>query len=208
MLNGWQIATVAMLEAGEPYTLLDGEDDVSATGELVDRWNISGPAKNVHWSPNTPLDYIGWDTFSLDGNGNVNGGNSQCIAAAGANNQLALNMLGNYGCYIAGSTVLTPPALGTFGNMGRNIFRGPGFRNWDLSIIKNFKLSEHFRMQLRGEFYNVLNHPNFDDLTLNTDLSGTDSVGTAAYTPDVGESNPVIGSGGSRHVQVGLKLMW
>jgi hypothetical protein len=208
MLDGWQIATVAMLEAGEPYTLLDGVDDVSATGELVDRWNIGGPAKNVHWSPNTPLDYISWDTFSLDGNGNVNGGNAQCIAAAGPNNQLALNMLGNYGCYIAGSTVLTPPALGTFGNMGRNIFRGPGFRNWDLSIIKNFKLNDHFRMQLRGEFYNVLNHPNFDDLTLNNDLSGTDSVGTTAYTPDVGESNPVIGSGGSRHVQVGLKLIW
>jgi hypothetical protein len=32
------------------------------------------------------------------------------------------------GCYVSGKTVLTPPAPLTFGNMGRNIFRGPSFR--------------------------------------------------------------------------------
>jgi hypothetical protein len=46
------------------------------------------------------------------------------------------------GCYISGNTVLTAPAPGNFGNSGRNIFRGPGFRQWDFSIAKIWKFNE------------------------------------------------------------------
>jgi hypothetical protein len=50
------------------------------------------------------------------------------------------------------------------------------------------------RLQLRGEFFNILNHPNFDVFTMNTDLSVPSNVGTVSFTPDVAASNPVIGS--------------
>jgi hypothetical protein len=142
-----------------------------------------------------------------DANGHVVGGNQQCIAAAGPN-QLAIDMLGAYGCYVEGNTILTPPALGTFGGMHRNEFRGPGFRNWDMSISKVWNLSDRFRMQFRAEFFNVLNHPNFDNFTLSNDLSAEVGVGLANFTPDVGASNPVMGTGGSRHIQMGLKFLW
>ena len=43
---------------------------------------------------------------------------------------------------------------------------------------------------------------------LNTDLSSPLNLGLARFTPDAAASNPVIGSGGSRHIQVGAKLIW
>jgi len=92
--------------------------------------------------------------------------------------------------------------------MGRNIFRGPSFKNWDFSISKVWRLYESVGLQLRGEFFNILNHSNFDVFTMNTDLSASSSVGTVIFTPDVAASNPVIGSGGSRHIQLWAKLIW
>jgi hypothetical protein len=50
---------------------------------------------------------------------------------------------------------------GQFGSAGRNIARGPGYGNIDLSLMKNFSLSETVRLQFRLEGFNVTNHPNF-----------------------------------------------
>jgi hypothetical protein len=47
------------------------------------------------------------------------------------------------------------------GSLGRNAFRGPGYFNTDLSLRKNFKLSERLGLQIGANAYNVLNHPNF-----------------------------------------------
>ena len=58
-------------------------------------------------------------------------------------------------CAFATNTV-----LGTFGNAGRNIVRGPGFQNWDLSLFKTFPLNERERFEFRAEFFNVWNHMN------------------------------------------------
>ena len=43
------------------------------------------------------------------------------------------------------------------GNAGRGVVRGPGFANWDASLFKNFSFTERVHMQLRGEFFNILN---------------------------------------------------
>jgi hypothetical protein len=228
LLKGWQVASIVTIEGSEPYTLGDFSDDISLTGELADRWDISGPPGNIHWSPITPLPYIDPTQFTADAAGNVTGGITpaaqQCYQAAlAAGGQAAANQLNgnipfynlagfpstNGGCYVSGNTVLTPPAPGTFGNMGRNIFRGPPFREWDFSLSKMWKLNERVNLQLRGEFFNILNHPNFDVFSLNNDLSVPGSVGTAIFTPDLGlASNPVLGTGGSRHIQLGAKIIW
>jgi hypothetical protein len=60
-------------------------------------------------------------------------------------------------------------------------------------------------VQLRGEVFNILNHPNFAGIS--ADLE-TGAVGIPAYTPDVAASNPVVGSGGSRHIQLGVKIVF
>ncbi|MGO9124485.1 MAG: TonB-dependent receptor domain-containing protein [Terriglobales bacterium] len=50
-----------------------------------------------------------------------------------------------------------------FGTEGRNILTGPGYTNLDFSLAKSIPLrGESHRLQLRGEFFNLLNHPNFD----------------------------------------------
>jgi hypothetical protein len=206
LLEGWQVASIATLETGEPYSLYDYNDDISLTGEYEDRWNITGPPTNIHWSPGTPIPYVDPSSFTTDSNGNVIGGNQQCINAAGA---AAVNQLATFGCYVSGSTVLTPPAYGTFGNMGRNIFRGPDFNDWDFSLSKVFRFNERVKMQLRAEVFNILNHPNFDVFSMNNDLSNPAAAGTTVFTPDLGSaSNPVLGSGGSRHFQLAGKIIW
>ena len=55
----------------------------------------------------------------------------------------------------------TDPAQYTFGNSGRNILRTDSYANWDASLVKHFQIRENIRLQLRGEFFNVLNHPTF-----------------------------------------------
>ena len=50
------------------------------------------------------------------------------------------------------------PAAGTFGNLGRDTLFGPGFWNADLSLAKNFNLTERVHFQLRAEAYNAFNH--------------------------------------------------
>jgi hypothetical protein len=198
MLEGWQITSIAMLEGGLPYTLGDFNDDISLTGEFNDRWNIVGSPSNIHWSATTPLPYFPFQ----DANGNPLPGNPACLPYADP------NQLFTYGCYVSGNTIITPPNAVTQGNMGRNIFRGPSFRNWDFSLSKIWKLNERISMQFRGELFNILNHSNFDTPTMNTDLSAPSTVGTVVFTPDVAAANPVVGSGGSRHIQLGAKIIW
>jgi carboxypeptidase family protein/TonB-dependent receptor-like protein len=207
LLEGWQVNSIVMLEGGLPYTLSDFNDDISLTGELNDRWNMIGPASNIHWSPTTSIPYIAPSLFGTDAGGNVTG-NAQCINAAGGPGGAAAQQLLTYGCFVSRSTVITPPVFGTQGNMARNIFRGAPFRNWDFSLSKMTKIRERLSLQLRAELFNILNHPNFDTTTMNTDLSTPNNLGTMTYTPDVGAANPVIGSGGSRHLQLGAKLIW
>lgn len=199
MGQGWQLTSILNFQTGMPYSLFDSSDDISFTGEGADRWNFHGNASDIRWSPNTPI------PFFVDGTTNP-----ACVAQA--KTQGEMDNLAFYGCFQQGSAVITPPADGTFGNMGRNIFRGPAFHNWDMSVTKLWKLSERMQLQLRGEFFNILNHSNFAGVT--TDLSDAvfdptaNDVGLVTATPDVNASNPVIGSGGSRHIQLGAKIIW
>ncbi len=50
---------------------------------------------------------------------------------------------------------------GTFGNAGRNIIEGPGYRTWDTSLVKQFPVREQMHFEFRAEFFNVLNHVNY-----------------------------------------------
>ena len=48
-----------------------------------------------------------------------------------------------------------------YGNNGQGTLRGPGFKNLDFSLFKNFALTERARLQFRSEFFNLTNTPNF-----------------------------------------------
>jgi hypothetical protein len=208
MLQGWNVNGIFTAQGGTPIFFYDSSNDISGTGEFNDHWNITGDPHNIHWSKNVAIPYIDPSTFTTDADGHVIGGNAGCIAAASATpgGQAAVDQLASFGCYLQGGTAITPPAPGNFGDMRRNVVYGPGFVNLDFSVSKAFKFRERFSLQLRGEFFNILNHPNFADP--DHDFSDGATLGLAQFTPDVAASNPVIGSGGSRHIQVGAKIIW
>ena len=91
------------------------------------------------------------------------------------------------------------------------------YYNWDFSVTKATKIKEQITAQFRAEFFNVLNHPNISNPfggpgggATYTDPSGTagTSFGFRPETPDVTSSNPVLGSGGHRAIQLGLKIIF
>jgi hypothetical protein len=97
--------------------------------------------------------------------------------------------------------------------MGRNIFRDSGFKNVDFSVFKDFKFRERFGAEFRVEFFNIFNHPNIANPfgSSNTSFLGAQfksptTFGCGCATPDVAAGNPLIGSGSSRDMQLGLKL--
>jgi len=67
--------------------------------------------------------------------------------------------------------------------MRRNVVYGPGFVNLDFSVIKDFKFGERFSLQLRGEFFNILNHPNFADPIMI--CPARPYLGAGPVTPDI-----------------------
>jgi hypothetical protein len=132
---------------------------------------------------------------------------------------LALASLYNLGCYASlnGKSVLIPPAFGSYGTTAPYLFRGPAYTNVDFSVTKVFKFRERLSAQFRVEFFNVFNHPNMSNPyggpgggNTYTDPSGdaAASFGFQPFTSDVVNSNPVLGSGGPRAMQLGLKLLF
>ena len=103
------------------------------------------------------------------------------------------------------------PAAGSNGLQARNTFRGPGYTNLDLGLFKSFSLTERFKLQFRAEFFNALNHANFesprdstDGSTLITSTGFGRTCCSAASTPS---SSNVIATGESaRVIQLALKL--
>ncbi len=93
------------------------------------------------------------------------------------------------------------PANGTYGNVGRNAFTGPGLTTLDVSLMKTTKLSERLALQLRGEAFNILNHANFNTPNL--------IVFSSATAPPSGSAGVVTStSTSSRQLQVAVKLIW
>ncbi|MCC7153279.1 MAG: TonB-dependent receptor [Bryobacterales bacterium] len=84
------------------------------------------------------------------------------------------------------------PAIYTFGNLGRNVLRGPGFKNFDLGVFKNFFITERLRLQYRAEAFNSFNNTNFSN------------PGGTFGTPNFGRSTGTQNA--QRSIQMGLKL--
>jgi outer membrane receptor protein involved in Fe transport len=109
-----------------------------------------------------------------------------------------------------------------YGNEGRDEFRGPNFRQFDFALYKNTPLTERIALQLRADFFNIPNHPNFANPFLpafiadpafnglGLSASGNREVGQGFYpitaTGDVGIGNPFLGGGGPRGIQLAAKF--
>jgi hypothetical protein len=188
--SGWQLNWIASLQSGRPIPIANSSDS-SGRFYFNQRPNLVPGVNPIlpHWTP-----------------------------ATGYLNPLAF----------------IQPAFGTFGNLGRNSIYGPGYRNLDFSITKNTQLTEQLALQFRAEFFNILNHPNFAQPNHNITPGFVDDgspgspqidpnpgayvdgivpgvllpMGLISQTPDVAQTNPGLGGGGPRVIQLGLKLMF
>jgi hypothetical protein len=93
----------------------------------------------------------------------------------------------------------TFPLFGGPGNVQRNTFYGPAYKNFDMVISKNTKLSERLRLEFRSEYYNIFNHPNFQQ----PDNFINDGSTFGQSSAEVGRND---GTTGARQLQFAMKL--
>jgi len=75
------------------------------------------------------------------------------------------------------------PAPGTEGNQRPYAFRGPGYVNSDISLLKNTRISEKVNFQFRIEFFNAFNRPNLNTMNANLADGGSFGKATGQYNP-------------------------
>jgi len=226
LLDGWKLNTIVNLQTAQPWLVADGGNDFSRTGERVDRWNFYGNPQDFSGSGGSGLPYCDFSKVAdiTKGIAGVNcyrqsivSGIYTNLPASVAQQCLAvapdLSTLAQGGCYVSGKSVMVPPKAGTFGTMGRNIFRDTGFKNVDFSVFKTFKFKERYSAQFRVELFNVFNHPiianpygSANGSNLGDNPSSPGGFGGGGATPDVAAGNPLVGSGSNRVMQLGLKL--
>ena len=101
----------------------------------------------------------------------------------------------------SGTSYLNPAAFtydpaNPFGNLGAGSVRAPGYRNYDLSLFKNFRYHDRYNLELRGEAYNLTNTPRF--LNPVTDIS----------SPGFGQQTQTLNGAWGRQVNLALRLMF
>ena len=221
MLEGWEINTITTLQSPQPWGVIDLTTGIAGIGGLPvsppqatpQRWDFTGKPSDFKAGP-TPIPFFPGDANVADPNPTGNAAcNAQSLAMDGGTPGNAIASLATYGCYAKGTSILTPPPIGQFGTMPRNLFQDAGFRNLDFSLAKNFHFGERLRAQFRAEFFNILNHPNFANPYggqngYGQNDPGAPGFGCACTTPDVAAANPAVGSGGPRSVQLGLKFIF
>lgn len=187
--EGWQVSSVLTLMSGHPYHLnYNFLDDYDGSGEFFGRPDIVGP---VRTNASNPLEFLDLSSFKVP-----------CTFGPGSD----------------GSAASCLPGTRHFGNLGRNSLLGPDYRNFDLALAKDTSLSDRFKLNLRVDFFNLTNHPNFANPYLPAFIAdaapnGLDPV-TGRHlgflpivaTSDVGLGNPILGGGGPRSVQFAARV--
>ena len=207
--NGWGMDSSLTLQSGQPFTLnYNYEDDYSGGGDGFDRPDVVGP---IVYDKRNPANYLQLSSFAMP-----------CTPLTGLTNDTISGFAGD-----------CTPGTRHYGNLGRNALTGPTFKQWDLSIYKDTNLTERLKMQLRADFFNILNHTNFSNPVLpafiadpasniNSPLAASGcaacgfqlangrEVGRQAYqitaTGDVGIGNPFLGGGAPRGIQLAVRF--
>jgi hypothetical protein len=131
---------------------------------ILGGWQISGA---TFFRTGTPFSVA--RTNDIAGVGD--GGNGQPYNLVGDVNSGANKEFSNAvndGNFWFNTAAFAAPAAGTFGNAPRNLLYNPGEQQWDLAIFKNFTLGGSRRLQIRGEAFNFINHPNWDNVQTGT----------------------------------------
>jgi hypothetical protein len=210
MGEGWMLSGVLTIASGHPFSMnYNTTDDYSGSGSFVDRPDIVGPPQ---YNKSDPTQYLNLNSFAIP-----------CTPLP----QPAPPATQHTGFAFDTCT----PGTRHFGNLGRNGLMGPNYRNFDLAISKETRITERLKLLFRVDAYNLLNHPNlasplavafFADAAPNRSSqfpAGVNPnngpmlgrhVGNLAITAtsDVGVGNPVLGGGGTRSLQLAVRLQF
>ena len=179
---------------------------------IIGGWNVNGLLTRETGEPFSVRSGIFTSNFSHQSRANFVGSlpSTELTPGPVGPNVLPVSLINDiYNYSTPGFKVPLPGDNG----LGRNIFRGPGYINLDLGVTKNIDLTEKIKMQIRGEAFNALNHPNFDQ-------PFSASVGSPAITSTVfgqaccatvapPSTQTIIQTGESaRIIQFALKLLF
>ena len=139
------------------YNLPDVYRGGSAFGKkLLDSWSLSGI---VTLQSGLPFSIYGEDSLFAATTGDLKAGRTLASAIKSGN---VADRLGNKNNpYFDTSAFAIPAAFGDFGQLGRNIIRGPKQINTDLSIMKLIPITESQKVEFRAEFFNLFNNVNW-----------------------------------------------
>lgn len=178
LLGGWELAPILTARTGSPYSLFDGSNALYVTPRAALTTPVS-PSAN---------------------------GNAQSNGAPNSFNFLSFadSAVDHYNNPLYGYSDL--PGFPT-DMTGRNAFRSPGNWEFDIGLYKSFSITERFRLQLRGEAYNLMNHANMYVVGTSADVSNV--------TPNDGGTFSVTSCKGCaqltndrRNLQLALKLIF
>ena len=189
IVGGWSVTGVYTYESGEPYTINAGirtENGAHNSAALV-----VGPMDQgqLQFEPGVkgPVMYQATSLIT-----NQSDPHYDCVGVNG------------------GATYFCVPPPGSYGS-GRNLARAPSFWNLDAGLLKNFLITERFKLQFRAEAFNALNHPNFASPLAASNgsptITSTTFGQTCCQTVSLPSSANVVSTGESyRVLQLGLKL--
>jgi hypothetical protein len=179
LLGNWQAAGILTSQTGSPFTV-----DLPASQ--------SGSAIAAFGNPTRP-DVISNPYVAGPVMANPNPACHTTISQGG----MAADVVDQPGSWFNTCAFVQP--TGEFGDLGRNTMTGPGLENLDFSMYKNIILrKESHRLQLRGEVFNLFNHPNFD---IPSRLFGGLNFGEVLSENAYGNKPP-------RQIQLGLKYIF
>jgi hypothetical protein len=170
-----------------------------AVDAVAGGWNVSG-ILTLH----TGFALTPWTWADTSGTGQFFETRKNCVAPGRVTNRPYVAPDGSGG----GIAWFDPasysdPASGTFGNCGNGVVRGPGLTNLDLSIQKDFAITENKKIQFRTDFINATNTPAFNA------PQGTGCAADKSGRCTNADGLGVIGSSqGARQIQLALKFIF
>jgi len=169
LLGGWQVNGFVTFQSGAPFTPLNGADPTGALNGIDGLVGIAIRANVIAPLPTTNSEEL----FNL-----INGQGQQFFRTLQCNGPLT----------VAATT------CERFGNAGRNILRADGIGNLDFGIIKNTRIAENVRVQLRADMFNATNTRNFGVPTA--------TANSGAFL------NQWTTNGGNRRIIIGARLVF
>ena len=189
MGEGWTVSSLVSIISGHPFEVSETADDYDGSAEFFGRPDLV--AKPVY-NYSDPTRFLDLTAFAVPCTLDGSGGTGAAHCLSGTRH---------------------------FGTLGRNALLGPAFRQWDISIVKETRLTERVKLEVHADLFNALNRVNFasplwpsffDDIGGFT-ISPTGRLAAGQFFPivataDTGPGNPILGGGSPRSFQLAAKF--